>query len=505
MRTLRRGAGLVALMVTALLLALLPTTAAQAAGTGEQNSCAVQGIASPEAQRAIDAACAEWRARTVYTWGGGHGPAPGQSYGTWDLSSPSHFEETALDPQTRGFDCSGFARWAWSRAAGYDILGGGTAYAMYVNAGRTYQQVHGAGGGKPAVSDMEPGDLVYTAVGGQVKDITHMMIYLGGGYVVEAYQSQLPIRVIDINSRISNNRLVGVTRMPQGSPFTEPTGYDGTLQVTWGTGVAVRQHPNRSAGQVTLLSGPDIVYAKCQQRGERVTAEGYTNDAWTYLSNRGGWISNIFLRGPAWLPEVPTCSGSDYDSQIGPGGGGNATQGGAYGTWGTGVAIRSQPSTVDGTTVARLAGPTSVAVSCQIHAQSVTSEGYTNDAWSYLPQYGGWITNIYMKGDAWLSGVPACDGRGTATPVGAHAYSTWGTGVTIRSTPSAGAGVVTRLSGPTGVAVSCQKHAESVTAEGYTNDTWSYLPEYQGWISNIYMKGDAWLDGVRNCVVPGMS
>lgn len=504
MRTLRRGAGLVATMVTALLLALLPTTAAQAAGTGEQNWCGVQGIAAPESRRAIDAACADWRARTVYTWGGGHGPAPGQSYGTWDLSDlPKSFEETALDPQTRGFDCSGFARWAWYKAVGYDILGGGTAEMMYRGAGRTYKQVKGAGGGKPAVSDLEPGDLVFTGVPGE--EISHVMLYLGDGYVVEAYQSQKPIRVHDIGTRIDRNRLVGATRMPQGSPFTEPTGYDGTLQVTWGTDIAVRQHPNRSAAAVTRLSGPDIVYAKCQQRGERVTAEGYTNDAWTYLSNRGGWISNIFLRGPAWLPEVPTCSGADYDSQIGPGGGGNATQGGAYSTWGTGVALRSQPSTVHGTTVARLAGPTSVAVSCQMRAQTVTSEGYTNDAWSYLPQYGGWITNIYMKGDAWLAGVPACDGRGTATPVGAHAYSTWGTGVAIRSTPSAGAGLVARLAGPTGVAVSCQKHAESVTAEGYTNDAWSYLPEYQGWVSNIYMKGDAWLAGVRNCVIPGVS
>lgn len=50
MRTLRRGAGLVAMIVTALLLALLPATAAQAAGTGEQNWCAAQGIASPEAK-----------------------------------------------------------------------------------------------------------------------------------------------------------------------------------------------------------------------------------------------------------------------------------------------------------------------------------------------------------------------------------------------------------------------------------------------------------------------
>ncbi|MDX2646940.1 NlpC/P60 family protein [Streptomyces sp. PA03-1a] len=500
MRARRWGGGLVAAVVTALLLALVPAAAARAAGTGEQNWCSLQGIASDEAHRAADAACQEWRNRTLYTWGGGHGPAPGASYGTIDIHD---LEETWNDPYTRGFDCSGFVRWAWYKAVGWDILGGGTAKSMYQSAGRTYQAVHGSGGGKPAVSDLEPGDIVFTGVGGTVDSISHVMLYLGGGYVVEAYQSQHPVRVIDINARIDNNRLVGVARMPQGSPFTEPPGYDGSLQVTWGTDVAVRQHPNKAAALVTRLSGPDLVYATCQQHGETVTAEGYTNDAWTYLSNRGGWISNIYLRGPAWLPEVPACTGSAYDPQTGSGGGGDISQGGAYSTWGTGVAVRSEPSTTTGTTVARLAGPTSVAVSCQTHAQTVTSEGYTNDAWSYLPQYGGWVTNIYMRGDAWLAGVPACDGKGTSTPAGASPYGTWGTGVAVHAYPATGSAVVVRLAGPTNVAVSCQKHAESVTAEGYTNDAWSYLPEYQGWISNIYMRGDAWLSGVPSCGAPG--
>lgn len=43
-----------------------------------------------------------------------------------------------------------------------------------------------------------------------------------------------------------------------------------------------------------------------------------------------------------------------------------------------------------------------------MHAQSITAEGVTNDAWSYLPDLGGWITNIYLKGDAWMPGVPTC-------------------------------------------------------------------------------------------------
>ncbi|MFE7777043.1 NlpC/P60 family protein [Streptomyces sp. NPDC057445] len=500
MRERLLGRGLVTALVTALLLALAPA-ASHAAGTGEQNWCSLQGIGSEGAHRAVSAACAEWRSRTLYTWGGGHGPAPGVSYGTLDLGN---LEETWNDPKTRGFDCSGFVRWAWYKALGLDILGNETARTMYLNAGhRAYERIQGNGGGKPGVENLEPGDLVFTAVGGTVDKISHVMLYLGSGHVVEAYQSQRPIRVIDMNSRTSNNRLVGAVRMHQGSPFTEPPGHDGTLQVTWGTDVAVRRHPNRSAAVVTRLSGSDPVYAKCQQHADRVTAEGYTNSAWTYLSNRGGWISNIYLRGPAWLPEVPTCTGADHDPDIGAGGTGDVTQGGPYSTWGSGVAIRSQPSTTTGTTVARLSGPTSVTVSCQTRAETVTSEGYTNDAWSYLPQYGGWITNIYLKGDAWPAGVPACDGKGTSTPAGASPYSTWGTGVAIHSDPSMGSAVVARLSGPTRVAVSCQKHAEQVTAEGHTNTAWSYLPQYQGWITNIYVQGDAWLAGVRSCGAPG--
>ncbi|MCX5264640.1 hypothetical protein [Streptomyces sp. NBC_00199] len=70
------------------------------------------------------------------------------------------------------------------------------------------------------------------------------------------------------------------------------------------------------------------------------------------------------------------------------------------------MALRSQPSTVNGTTIARLAGPASV--SCHMHAQSVTSGGYANDTWSYLPEYQGWVSNIHMQGDAWLDGVRNC-------------------------------------------------------------------------------------------------
>jgi hypothetical protein len=88
------------------------------------------------------------------------------------------------------------------------------------------------------------------------------------------------------------------------------------------------------------------------------------------------------------------------------------TSGGSTGsqftTWGTGVRIHTQPN-VGATTVATLAGPTTVTVSCQVHGQLVNAEGYSNDGWAYLPGYGGYISNIYIDvPEAWLPGVPTC-------------------------------------------------------------------------------------------------
>ncbi|MDJ0344750.1 hypothetical protein QMK19_16505 [Streptomyces sp. H10-C2] len=69
-----------------------------------------------------------------------------------------------------------------------------------------------------------------------------------------------------------------------------------------------------------------------------------------------------------------------------PGGGG--TNGIAHATWGDSLNVRSLPNT--GASVVRtIPGRTSVINSCQTHAQSITVEGTTNDAWSYLPDLGG--------------------------------------------------------------------------------------------------------------------
>ncbi|MFF3501846.1 C40 family peptidase [Streptomyces sp. NPDC003247] len=91
------------------------------------------------------------------------------------------------------------------------------------------------------------------------------------------------------------------------------------------------------------------------------------------------------------------------------GGGGQPAPGTKrYVTWGTGVNLRAQPST-RAEVKARLNGPTPVDVQCQKHAEPVEAEGHRNDAWSYLPAYGAWISNIFIDDPkAWLD-VPTCD------------------------------------------------------------------------------------------------
>lgn len=77
-------------------------------------------------------------------------------------------------------------------------------------------------------------------------------------------------------------------------------------------------------------------------------------------------------------------------------------------TWGNGVGIYKE-ATMDSQIVSTLSAPVSVEVKCQVHGQEVMAGGITNDAWSYLPGYGGYISNIHIADPAaWLPGVPTC-------------------------------------------------------------------------------------------------
>lgn len=80
----------------------------------------------------------------------------------------------------------------------------------------------------------------------------------------------------------------------------------------------------------------------------------------------------------------------------------------SFPTWGTDVRIRQQATTASAE-VARLPGPTTVNVKCQVHGQRITVDGITNDGWAYLPAFGGYISNIFIDVvESWLPGVPNC-------------------------------------------------------------------------------------------------
>ncbi|MGJ5893868.1 cutinase family protein [Streptomyces niveiscabiei] len=416
------------------------------------------------AARAVDWACREVSVGTWYSWGGGHGPAPGPTYGFVDSSDP---ERSRNDPSRKGFDCSGFVRYAWAKAVGYDVMGQRTAAQEFqLPATNRFTAAQGT-------APLQPGDLVFFG-----SPIHHVAMYLGDGKIVEARESDTHIMVSQFSS---HNGYTGAIRLAASGGAG-----GGGDHSTWGDHVNVRASAGLSAPVVVTFDGPTAIKVKCQQHGESVTAEGYTNDAWSYLPDYGGWVSNIYVQGPAWLDGVPSCDGSE----------GGATGGaGRFETWATGVNVRPLPSR-SGTPVATFSAPMSVVIQCQKRAESVTAEGLTNDAWSYLPDYGGWISNIYVKGADWLAGVPACDGN---TGAGSGGFSTWGTDVNTRQRPSTSAPLGPVFAAPTKVTVSCQQHAESVTAAGVTNDAWSYLPDQKAWISNIFLQGPAWLDGVPPC------
>jgi hypothetical protein len=77
---------------------------------------------------------------------------------------------------------------------------------------------------------------------------------------------------------------------------------------TWGTGVRVRKEASLSSPVVRTLDGPTDIRVQCQKKGDPVDSEGYSNDAWSYVPDLGGYISNIYIDDPAaWLPGVGTC------------------------------------------------------------------------------------------------------------------------------------------------------------------------------------------------------
>ncbi|WP_372446803.1 C40 family peptidase [Microbispora oryzae] len=132
-----------------------------------------------ELVRAVDIAYAS-RGSLPYSWGGGHGRLPGPSKGT------CQGYHGAIKPcpaaRTRGFDCSGFARWVYERAFGSDVLGPGNTDDHIRRMRR--------------VDSPLPGDLVFF---GTPRRTHHVGVYIGGGKMINALATGTRIRLDDVS------------------------------------------------------------------------------------------------------------------------------------------------------------------------------------------------------------------------------------------------------------------------------------------------------------------
>ncbi|MEV7415272.1 NlpC/P60 family protein [Streptomyces sp. NPDC089919] len=284
-----RWRGSAAAMGAAVLLAggtawAVPATAAGPPATRAAASCAVLAPgASAVAEAAVRAACEQ--VGVWYTWGGGHGAQPGPTYGQVDPSDPA----SQHDPERLGFDCSGLVRYAYARATGRDLLAG--------NSRHQFETPYATArfGAAQGTAPLLPGDLLAWGAGGAIH---HIAVYLGAGKMVEARQSGTRIMVSDV--RLGGD-YAGAVRIDGGAQ--QP---GGTFS-TWGTDVWTHAEPSTDSRRVHKFPGPTTVRVQCQKHAQTVTAEGYTNDAWSYLPEYGAWITNIYIRGGAWLDGVPTC------------------------------------------------------------------------------------------------------------------------------------------------------------------------------------------------------
>ncbi|MFG2456393.1 hypothetical protein ACGFWE_04855 [Streptomyces sp. NPDC048523] len=88
---------------------------------------------------------------------------------------------------------------------------------------------------------------------------------------------------------------------------------------------------------------------------------------------------------------------------------------------------------------------------------------------------------------------------GAARPAGWW-YGTWSDHVNVRPGTGTGNSPITQLPAGVEVLVGCQARGEVVNVPPYTNEWWAYLPQYNGWISNIYINSpDNKMPDVKDC------
>lgn len=258
------------------------TAAAGTPATAASGCAVLQPGASAVAQRAVAAACGQigvW-----YSWGGGHGAAPGATYGHYDGHDPASKD----DGRRKGFDCSGLMRWAYYRATGRDILNGVANDQFHTShAVARFTRAQGTG-------PLLPGDLMFWGSG----HIHHVAMYLGRGRMVEAYESGTRVRTAPVRLGGDYAGALRVDGRGGGAPapggarywvrtFAAAPGYAG---------------PDTAERRGVLNKGRNYVY--CRVWGARVGGPSEFNHWWMRTdldraepgkSGRGAYVPAYYL------------------------------------------------------------------------------------------------------------------------------------------------------------------------------------------------------------------
>jgi cell wall-associated NlpC family hydrolase len=179
-----------------------------------------------------------------YSWSGGsiYGPTYGACY-----SGDGGGGE--FDCHIWGFDCSGLAMYGWG------------PYISLPHYAASQQVV--AGSFHPSLNELMPGDLLFYA-GGQSSGIGHVVIYIGGGRVVQAEESGYPVLLSTVPQMpYIAGHYFGATR-----PLSP--GVQGGVPTV--TGVSVTSGPTAGGGMIhvygrgftnaaSVMVGGDILYS----------------------------------------------------------------------------------------------------------------------------------------------------------------------------------------------------------------------------------------------------
>jgi len=142
---------------------------------------------------AIAAARQATQSYPLYTYGGGHGSAPGPTSGYCDGVNGYDSSGACAASQRVGFDCSGLMRWAFYQGTGVDI-GGGSTFTLYNRRPGIF------GSTVTRAMDLQPGDLVLARWEGSGPGHTYIISAIqpaqGTVTIIEAPRTTIPLREV---------------------------------------------------------------------------------------------------------------------------------------------------------------------------------------------------------------------------------------------------------------------------------------------------------------------